>query len=261
VNVLLIDIGNARVKWALSDAGRLGPVRRTMHGRDAASVLEAVRSDLRLRPRRIIVSNVAGAEIAEYLALGAREACGVEPSFVVSKASELGIRSAYARPERLGVDRWVAMIAAHARSQSIHPGATSCIIDAGTAVTFDAIRGDGQHLGGLIMAGPRLQAEALGTRTSDIGAVAADTRFPGDGLALLGRSTEEAVSHGAWLAIAGALTRACEAVDGAFEGSLLYYLCGGYARQLRDWLAFDVDLREDLVLEGLALISRAEEGD
>lgn len=255
----MIDIGNARIKWAQFARGELRRVQQAAHDGMVGAAADAIRSDLRLRPRDIIVANVAGPAMADAVTSAALSEGGARPRFLVSKDSECGVRNAYAEPHRLGADRWAAMIAGHTLAQSTRVGAASCIIDAGTAVTFDAIRGDGQHLGGLILAGPRLQAEALAARTSDIGTVTAEMRFPGEGLDCLGRSTGTAVALGAWLSIAGALMRACDAVERAVAAKPLVYLCGGYAAPLRDWLDFPVSLREHLVLEGLALIGCASE--
>lgn len=259
MTALLIDIGNARIKWARLESDELQRVQSAPHHGDVVAATDAIRADLNLEPREIIVANVAGSAMAKGLTAAALAEGAAEPRFVASKSEQCGIHNAYAEPHRLGVDRWAAMIAGHALSQSQRIGAPFCIIDAGTAVTFDAVRGDGQHLGGLILAGPRLQAESLAERTSDIGTVTVETLFPGDGLSLLGRSTSAAVAHGAWLAIAGALTRACEALARAETAQPIIYLCGGHAVSLRAWLGFATSLRENLVLEGLALIRRAEE--
>src|SRR3546814_5490867 len=70
------------------------------------------------------------------------------PNFARSSAGWHGLRNAYREPERLGVDRWLAMIAAW----HTHRGA-ACIANAGTALTVDVIDAQGQHLGGIIAAG------------------------------------------------------------------------------------------------------------
>src|SRR5262249_50802807 len=131
----------------------------------------------------------------------------INPEFVVVRAEQFGVRCAYADPSRLGVDRWVAVLAAH----HLAPGA-ACVIDAGTAVTFDAVDARGQRLGGLILPGPRLLASALDRNTDAIGA----THAPGArplGLDLLGKDTDTAVGNGAMLALTGALERAIAAVE------------------------------------------------
>lgn len=256
---LLIDVGNTAIKWARFDAGALDGIEHAPHRGDVATAADALRAALRRGPQDLIVANVAGPQMAEALTRVALAECGREPRFVTSQDRQCGVRNAYVEPRRLGVDRWAAMIAGHARSRSVRGGAASCIIGAGTAVTFDAVREDGQHLGGLIIAGARLQAESLAARTSDIGLVALMGSPPGEGLAVLGHSTETAVAHGAWLAIAGALTSAFELVERSLSANPVVYLCGGDAKTLRSWLTYPVSLTQDLVLEGLALISDAED--
>src|SRR5205823_3151263 len=143
----------------------------------------------------------------------------------------------------------LAVLAAHALAAG-----AACVIDAGTAVTFDAVAGDGEHLGGLILPGARLLAAALDRSTSNIGATPVPVEAP-KGVALLGRDTATAVGHGAMLAISGALDRAVRAVAAAVGAAPRVYLTGGDAVELGPWLETKVEARADLVLEGLALFA------
>jgi type III pantothenate kinase len=133
------------------------------------------------------------------------------------------------------------------------------VIDAGTAVTFDAVDARGMHLGGLILPGTRLLASTLDRNTNGIGATQAPGVRP-QGLDLLGKSTDAAVGNGAMLALTGALERAIAAVESSLKERPTVYLTGGDAEALQGWLESDVDLRRDLVLEGLALFSDAPAG-
>ena len=63
----------------------------------------------------------------------------------------------------MGVDRWVAMIGARSEFRG-----GLCIVDAGTAVTIDAIDKNGNHLGGQIIPGLALMSNALSFGASDI---------------------------------------------------------------------------------------------
>ena len=66
----------------------------------------------------------------------------------VSVAKALGVTNGYQQPERLGDDRWMTLLAA----REMLPG--DCVlIDAGSAITLDLLRADGQHLGGAILPG------------------------------------------------------------------------------------------------------------
>ena len=173
----------------------------------------------------------------------------LEPLFVATAAEQFGVRCAYADPARLGVDRWVAVLAAHHASAG-----AACVLDAGTAVTFDAVDSGGRHLGGLIFAGMHLVAAALQQHTSGIGPTPVLRPAP-VGLDLLGRSTDTAVANGALLALAAALDRAVATVERALGERPAVYLTGGDAPAIAAWLETEAELRADLVLEGLALFA------
>jgi type III pantothenate kinase len=243
----LVDIGNTRIKWALYDGKKLGQHGNTVHRdvRDAA--LQTFARTLPKEVTRLFVANVAGDAMAE----GVRSVIGgrAEIHFIAVTPERFGVRCAYAEPQRLGVDRWLAVLAAHRRAAG-----AACVISAGTAVTFDAVTADGTHLGGLILPGARLLATALDRNTSNIGATPPPASAP-NGLDILGRDTATAVGHGAMLAISAALDRAVRAVAAAVGTAPRVYLAGGDAVELGPWLETKVEPRADLVLEGLALFA------
>ena len=247
---VLVDIGNTRIKWASLERGRLVDRGSAVH-RD--SLDEGVAAfDAALPPKpRIIASNVAGASVAARLEALVAARPGASLELVAASAERFGVRCAYADPTRLGVDRWVAVLAAHHATR-----AAACVLNAGTAVTFDAVDSGGAHLGGLILPGAGLLAAALDRHTSNIGCTAPATAVA-RGLELLGRNTDEAVGHGAWLALAAALDRAVATVASALGVTPVVYLTGGDADALHGWLETRVELRADLVLEGLALFAGA----
>jgi type III pantothenate kinase len=109
----------------------------------------------------------------------------------------------------------------------------------------------GRHLGGLILPGARLFATALDRHTSNIGRTTAHGAVP-RGLELLGRDTDTAVSHGAWLALAATVDRAVATVGQELGAAPAVYVTGGDAATLRPWLETKTEERADLVLEGLA---------
>jgi type III pantothenate kinase len=242
----LVDIGNTRIKWALYDGRRLTRHGSAVHRGATDAAIAAFAAALPADVARIMVANVAGEALASALrsAVDARVAL----EFVATSAERFGVRCGYADPRRLGVDRWVAILAAHRLASGM-----VCVIQAGTAVTFDAVAADGAHLGGLILPGPRLLAAALAGNTSDIGATPVPATAP-HGVALLGRDTATAVGHGSMLALAGALDRAVRAVAEVGAAPTVY-LAGGDAAQLAAWLETKVEARADLVLEGLALFA------
>lgn len=250
----VIDIGNTRIKWALVDGGQLVAPGSAVHRGALDAALAALDAALPRDLERVIVANVAGEHAADRLRVLARSRARARVELVATTAERFGVRCAYAEPRRLGVDRWVAILAAHRAA-----GGTACVINAGTAVTFDAVDASGRHLGGLILPGTRLMAMALDRHTSNIGATKPAAGAPA-GLELLGESTAAAVGNGTMLALAAALDRAIGTVARAFGAPPRVYLSGGDAASLRAWLETGVELRADLVLEGLALFAAEPKG-
>jgi type III pantothenate kinase len=249
--MLAIDCGNTRIKWARYEAGQPhdAGVARLRGDADPYAALGAAMVD---GIDRVLVANVAGPEIAQHIDATARSRLGLAPRFVRVEARGHGIECAYREPGTLGVDRWLAMIAA--RRLVDGPFA---VVSAGTAVTFDAVDASGRHLGGLILPGDRLMIEAVAHNTSQIPVVAEASRAVA-GLDLLGRSTDAAVSHGARLAIAAAVDRALATVVEALASDVALFLTGGDAARLSEWLASRAEVRADLVLAGLAAIADDE---
>ena len=246
---VVVDIGNARIKWARVRHGALSEFGEALHMEGIEQALRSFAANVTTEVSRVVGTNVAGENIAARLNKLASERWGVRPEWIDSASEQLGVTCGYADPWRLGVDRWVAVLAAHERASG-----PACVIDAGTAVTFDAVDAEGTHLGGLIMAGPRLVAAALNRETSDIGNTTISEVAP-RGLELMGRNTNEAVEHGAMLGVAAAVDRALRVITAALQAEPLVLLTGGHAKALLPWLESTVQYREHLVLEGLALIA------
>jgi type III pantothenate kinase len=246
---VLVDIGNTRIKWATLEAGALVHRGSSVHRDALDAAFAAFAAALPKSPGRVVAANVAGEAVAARLAKLVATRPGASLELVATTAERFGVRCAYRDPSRLGIDRWVAVLAAHHAARG-----AACVIDAGTAVTFDAVDAAGAHLGGLILPGAALLAAALDQNTSDIGATAPVPDVP-RGLEVLGRSTAAAVGNAAWLALAAALDRATATVARALGAAPVVYLTGGDAPALAPWLETRVEQRADLVLEGLKLFA------
>src|SRR5699024_1677202 len=81
-----------------------------------------------------------------------------------------GVKTKYRYPERLGADRWAAAVGAYAASKK-----AVCVVDCGSAITFDAVDSAGRHLGGLIVPGWNLMRSALHLGTADLPFAEADS--------------------------------------------------------------------------------------
>ncbi|HEU4617471.1 MAG TPA: type III pantothenate kinase [Gammaproteobacteria bacterium] len=250
----VVDIGNARIKWARVVEGRIAAQGSALHAGDFESGIDALAKGLPGTVERIVAANVAGPAAADRLAAFARERYGIDVELVVPKAEALGVTCGYREPSRLGADRWAALIAAHALGRASGAARPVCAINAGSAYTLDAVDAGGRHLGGLIFAGPRIAADALARNTRRIGRTAAAQGMP-IGVDLLGKSTDEAVGHAAMLGPAAAFDRAVRVVADALGARPAVYVAGGDAELLARWLETQAEVRADLVLEGLTLLA------
>jgi type III pantothenate kinase len=240
-SALLVDVGNSRVKWALFDGRRLRAPQARAHNGLPGALLAAL--DLPLTDE-VWVASVTGAEHEGPIADAIDAQCGQRARFARVRRDWSGLRVAYDEPERLGVDRWLAMAALWTELEQ-----PFCVVAAGTALTYDEVRRAGRHAGGLIAPG----------LTTALQAVRGATRFPmKDGAAQwrdgLGTDTESCVRQGALYACAGLIERAAREVRGP------RFLTGGDAEALRPHLPRGWTLRPNLVLEGLLAYARYEGG-
>jgi type III pantothenate kinase len=241
---LLIDFGNTRLKWALTVDGQMRPGGVFAHvGVPLAFELRREWGELAGIDAVFVASVVSAAREAELEAF-VRERLHGRVQFVRSPAAALGIRNAYAEPQRLGVDRFLALAAAHARKPRLQ-----VLVSAGTALTVDAIDAAGEHLGGLIVASPQQMRQALLAATARVDA-------PGGHLRELPRSTADAVVSGALYAAAGAIDRFRDNVARRCGASPPVLLGGGGSDELETLLA-PLERVHDLVLHGLALWAQA----
>jgi type III pantothenate kinase len=249
---LLVDIGNTRIKWARLAGGRLGGQRATAHagwttrdfGRALAPSLRGVDA--------VLVVSVAGAGVDRAFTRAVVAISGVTPRFVTSTRRAGGVLNGYREVWRLGADRWVAAIGAHARPGG--RGRPVCIVDIGTAMTIDLVDARGRHRGGAIIPGPALMVSSLLRGTGGIRRRAAG-RGPRAVSSMFARSTREALEAGARHAVAATIDRARAEARAATGRSPLLLLTGGAATEVAPYVASPHVVVEDLVLRGLAALA------
>lgn len=241
---LLVDIGNGRAKWGLEKQNRVepGPAFATQQilSRETLSSLWAYLPT----PTSIMVSNVAGPDIAHGLKAWAEKHWGLPPIFVRSEAQGFGVCNAYLNPEKLGVDRWVALIAAHHGCSG-----PVCIADGGTAITVDALDAEGMHLGGVIAPGLALMRRSLEGGTCDLPLAQSESHER------LARETHAGIASGTLQAAAGLIERCYRETANRVNSQPRLILTGGDAEVLASVLDIPCSVRPDLVLEGLLIIA------
>jgi type III pantothenate kinase len=239
--MLLLDIGNSRIKWARVAAGQT--VAQGVLDHSVAAALSQALEQLP-PPSRILVSNVAGETVAQGVReLAAAWACPVE--FVSAKSEQCGVRNSYAQPQRLGSDRWLAAIA------TWHEKRGAClVVTCGTATTVDALSAKGEFLGGLILPGIELMQRSLTTGTAQLATLPGALRdFPVE--------TADAVYSGVMRATLGAIESQFLLLR-AKEIGACCVLSGGAATQVMPHLSMPFVHVDNLVLRGLQIIGESE---
>ncbi len=240
---LLLDMGNTRLKWALQCSSPEWLARGAMEWQetDAAHGLTEAWMDLP-RPVAVFAASVVDSEREAVVAAVVEQLYGDAPIWLRTPATACGVRNAYAEPHRLGVDRFLAMVAAKAE------GLAPCVVvSAGTALTLDALAADGQHLGGLIAPGARLMQQSL------LGATARVRPEQVGQILDLADNTADAVTSGCWHALAALVERFAARTAPRLGASPRLILDGGDAGQLLSLLSLPAQMGSDGVLRGLAV--------
>jgi type III pantothenate kinase len=245
--ILTIDAGNTRVKWGLFNAdGTL---------LENGVCLNTAISQAKLPvSSRIVISNVAGLHIRNQLeSILPNE---VSIYWITAKADKCGVKNCYEQPEKLGTDRWAAIIAAWHIKQ-----APCVVVNAGTAVTIDALNEKGEFIGGMILPGIHLMQQSLGvataqlpTITTEISTNAVNNLYQD----IFAKNTADAMRAGAINATCGAVMQMHAALAIQCKKTPYILISGGNAQLIKDNLLGDVTnlalIVDNLVLRGLYLI-------
>jgi type III pantothenate kinase len=248
--ILILDAGNSRLKWAILRNGHFEHGGILGHTGDALKELaSAAWGELDI-PESILVANVAGEPFRRALNSWVRRHWKLTPEYLVADAELFGIRNAYAEPSRLGIDRWLALLAA----RELHKGPL-CIVDCGTALTIDALAQDNRHLGGLIIPGLQLMRDALVGRAEAIREQMQSASH--EQVRLLGADTGSAVVGGTLYAEVAVIDRVLADLRAELGTGLRCVLTGGDAEGIVPLLTTRVHHEADLVLKGLARVARS----
>jgi type III pantothenate kinase len=248
--LLALDVGNTNIVVGVFDGQKLVEHWRVRTDRERTAdehglLMTHLLQYAALPPREIsgiIISNVVPPMTDALLGM-ARRFFHVEPIFV-SHELDLGVPIRYHNPREVGADRLVNAVAA------IHKyGAPAIVVDFGTATTLDVISPLGEYLGGCIMAGVGISAEAL-FRTA--------ARLPRIELVapphVIGRTTVEAMQSGILLGYAGAIDALVERIHKELGCETTVVATGGLAERIAAETRTIQHVDPWLTLEGLRLI-------
>ncbi|MEX2367693.1 MAG: type III pantothenate kinase [Pseudohongiellaceae bacterium] len=246
--ILELDAGNTRIKWRLIEesAGKVNRVaENSVYALEKVpSVFIELGKQLDKLPlaeiNRMRVANVRGNSFREAFSALMTEKWHLQPEYARVEQACAGVSNSYTDYQTMGVDRWLAMLAAYRDA-----GGSCCIVDCGSTVTIDIIDDSGRHQGGYIVPGLQLMREALAGRSRALKINAAahwDSIQPGN-------STQQAIENGILNMVLGMI----EKVRAELRGNPQWYLTGGDARILLPFLDWQYELVPDLVMDGLAL--------
>lgn len=185
---LLIDVGNTRVKWAVIEdefnedvdvcIGSLKELSISIQNMDTVNTKVLLSAVNQTNDLMLLLDKSDFAEITS----------------VKSQSTQAGISNSYEQPERMGIDRWLAMIASH----KLVNNKGIVIVDAGSALTIDVLNQKGFHQGGYIVPGIAMAQSALFSNTEQVkryDEVVATNRSSGR-LNKLGNNTLQCVEYG-----------------------------------------------------------------
>ena len=253
--ILLIDAGNTRIKWATvgrAQAPTGAPVWLNQGSVNHAEMPALKASWAVLSISRILISNVAGEHMQHALELLlASCVAGVKAERFTSSSYCAGIKNGYQQPTQLGCDRFASAIGAHA----LFPLRALLVATCGTATTIDAVIKDGTFLGGMILPGLQLMAQALAKNTAQLPQIAESLSLH----QLFADNTHQAIASGCINAQVGAIIRAHDTLVNMHSQPVSCIISGGAAKFLTPHLQIDFQHVENLVLTGLFVVASASQ--
>ncbi|MBA1275646.1 type III pantothenate kinase [Stutzerimonas azotifigens] len=241
--ILELDCGNSYIKWRLvPPIAALAPI----DGRavDIGQLLDQVDTSAKCGLEKCRLVSVRSDSETDAIALRVSSELGVEVLRAMPATTLGGVTNGYLEPERLGLDRWLAMVAAFSLRRR------ACLVfDLGTAITVDLIAIDGRHLGGFITPGIPLMRDQLFGHTRRI-------RYEGPAESVLsdvspGRSTAQAVEAGCLLMVRSYIGAQLDEASARLGNAFDVYATGGDAALVSDLPG--VTCIPDLVFRGLAI--------
>jgi type III pantothenate kinase len=223
---LFIDTGNSAIKWRTCDS------KVFTEGADLFSLELLPKAD------SVWVSAVAHLNIVQAIKTQFSNVKLVEP---LKQYGRLTL--SYDDPSKLGVDRFLAMLAALER----FPNQPLLVIDAGSAVTFDVIDAKGMHQGGLIMPGLKALRESFAKfSTNDLSINTSELK----------NSTKGAWQSGTHAMLVSAVNSQIYNFELKYPGGVIT-ICGGIVKEIIKELPLSVKSFDNLVLDGLESYSQS----
>jgi len=242
--ILELDIGNSLIKWRQIHEQD----RRVLNAgvvTDVSALQDALNGDA--MPVMIRLCSVRNTRAVELLRDWAAESWGLAISSATVTKTCGGVSNHYANPSKLGVDRWMAMLAAFRRADG-----ACVIVDCGTALTIDVVDAKGSHLGGYILPGLGMMRASLEANTN-IELLERPAQQTTRQSLSLGHSTDEAVCNGTLAAGVALIEHVINAELVGVEKLSLYFTGGDADAVAASVTTHSGEVIPGLVLDGLAV--------
>ncbi|WP_448547312.1 type III pantothenate kinase [Thalassotalea fusca] len=235
---LLVDIGNTRSKFCLVlPNGELSDVFTVANEQFTAEYLSDNYADV----AKVFVASVNNPRLfATISAWGKEHSIATEE--INTEKHAFGVICAYEQYRNLGVDRWLAILGAN----KLYPDQPVIVIDAGTALTIDAINNDGEHLGGWIQPGIQTALDAILQRTTKVFGSRTELSEM-----TFGVSTEQCLQLGCWASVVGSVKLAHD-LFAKNTPSIKLVFTGGDGESLSTQISGDCVYHKDLIFHGMS---------
>ncbi|MBL1143233.1 MAG: type III pantothenate kinase [Proteobacteria bacterium] len=246
---LLLDIGNSSVNWAKQEqeafiSSGVFSYTKTNFEKEIIENLSSFE-----KPSNVLVSNVAGDSIFILLNDWTKEHWQQDCWQPCVSTHYKELTNSYEDTEQMGLDRWLAMIAAWEMNQT-----ALCLVGCGTALTIDLIDASGKHSGGYIIPGIELMQKTLVDNTVQI-----NTNIRTMPSIEYAQDTQTAVNNGSFLAAVSIIDHTVKTFSDESNSGVKCIMSGGMASSIKSLLNHPFEYEPNLVLMGLSMLHKARQ--
>lgn len=246
---LAVDIGNTTIAFAVIKRNKVLIVKKieTLAKKDSlrlqlTGVLRGFKRRYGVFQKAVICSVVPAA--VSIVKSEIKAELGIR-ALVIGEDIKVPMINKYKNPRQVGQDRLVGAYAA----MTLY-GKPTIIIDLGTAITFDAVSGKGEYLGGAIVPGIRLSAESLFLKTALLPQI--DIKAPNS---VIGRTTQESILSGLFYGYGSLCRGFIDLIAKQIKGKPKVVMTGGHTQLMKKFINRDIRVvDEELVFKGLDLL-------
>ena len=237
---IFVDIGNSNLKLASFNNGFENAVSIKYN---KESLKDSISENIKKfsAPEEMFCVSVAGDHVQNQFSELCLETWNIVPKYLGVSKSFMGVTNAYEKFNQLGVDRWMAIIAAWNKVKN-----GVIVIDFGSALTIDIVNSKGKHQGGYILPGEYLMQKTLAINTN------IHSEFGNEKFSLEpGVNTVECIVNGTGRATLGFIVDLYKSLNKNQSCKYRCLITGGGAQKYTGYLSIPHEYEPLLVFEGM----------